>query len=67
MKTTTRETPRNWAHKARFPNWCQWFAKCTNDAAGTVTHPILGEVPTCTRCARAHSLNLKKGETNAKA
>lgn len=30
---------------------CEWFALCTNPAAGTVTHPILGEVPTCERCA----------------
>ena len=30
---------------------CQWFALCTNDAEGIVKHPILGDVPTCTRCA----------------
>ena len=30
---------------------CQWFALCTNPAAGTVAHPILGSVPTCQRCA----------------
>lgn len=30
---------------------CEWFARCTNPAAGTVAHPILGAVPCCTRCA----------------
>lgn len=30
---------------------CEWFLMCANEAAGTVTHPILGEVPTCERCA----------------
>lgn len=33
-------------------NSCQWFAKCTNVATRTVKHPILGEVPTCERCAK---------------
>lgn len=30
---------------------CQWFALCVNRATGTTTHPILGEVSTCDRCA----------------
>lgn len=30
---------------------CAWFALCANDADGVVDHPILGQVPTCTRCA----------------
>lgn len=30
---------------------CQWFAMCDNVAIGTVTHPVLGNVPTCRRCA----------------
>jgi hypothetical protein len=30
---------------------CQWFLRCTNEATGTTPHPILGEVPTCDRCA----------------
>lgn len=30
---------------------CQWFALCTNEATQTISHPILGEVPTCDRCA----------------
>jgi len=48
---------RKWTNK--LANWCHWFAMCTNDAAGTVTHPILGEVSTCKSCADKHSLNLK--------
>jgi hypothetical protein len=31
---------------------CEWFAMCDRPAAGTVTHPILGEVPTCEPCAQ---------------
>jgi hypothetical protein len=30
---------------------CEYFALCVNEADGTVTHPILGQVPTCRRCA----------------
>lgn len=29
---------------------CAWFALCTNEAATTRHHPILGDVPICTRC-----------------
>lgn len=29
---------------------CEWFALCTREAAGTVYHPVLGDVPTCDRC-----------------
>jgi hypothetical protein len=29
---------------------CQVFALCTHEATGTMTHPVLGEVPACTRC-----------------
>lgn len=35
----------------RNPKTCEYFALCTNDADGTVTHPVLGQVPTCIRCA----------------
>lgn len=31
--------------------YCQWFALCTNEAVGCVTHSILGDVPICERCA----------------
>lgn len=30
---------------------CEWFALCPNDADGYVSHPIIGTVPTCKRCA----------------
>jgi hypothetical protein len=29
---------------------CEWFALCTNEADTTEPHPVLGEVPICTRC-----------------
>ena len=33
------------------PVACQWFATCTNTTTSALVHPILGEVPCCTRCA----------------
>ena len=30
---------------------CEWFALCENTAATFVYHPVLGDVPTCARCA----------------
>jgi hypothetical protein len=30
---------------------CEWFLACTNTATVRVSHPILGAVPTCQRCA----------------
>lgn len=30
---------------------CAWFAGCGRPATGTTPHPILGDVPTCDRCA----------------
>lgn len=39
---------------------CEWFALCTNPAAGMVAHPILGEVPTCERCAKMLDLTFKE-------
>jgi hypothetical protein len=41
------------------PITCSWFALCSNDAAGNVTHPVLGAVPTCSRCAAKHGLLLE--------
>lgn len=38
---------------------CQWFAGCDNLPDGTVTHPILGDVPTCRRCADMLDLDLQ--------
>jgi hypothetical protein len=37
---------------------CEWFALCTRPASGVVAHPILGNVPTCARCAARHELTL---------
>jgi hypothetical protein len=42
---------------------CEWFLLCDRDAAGTVTHPILGEVPVCERCASALGLDLNRYST----
>lgn len=41
---------------------CEWFAYCTRPAVGTVSHPILGEVPCCRECAVHLDLNLKTTE-----
>lgn len=30
---------------------CQWFALCDREATQSVPHPVLGDVPTCDRCA----------------
>lgn len=39
---------------------CEWYALCDNPADGMVSHPILGEVPTCQRCADKHDLTFKE-------
>jgi hypothetical protein len=31
---------------------CEWFALCTNDTDKASTHPVLGPVPICDRCAK---------------
>jgi hypothetical protein len=36
---------------------CQWFALCTNLTDQCVSHPVLGDVPTCERCAAKLGLN----------
>lgn len=33
------------------PLICQWFALCDHPATGTISHPILGDVPICDRCS----------------
>lgn len=38
---------------------CEWFARCENVADGVVSHPILGLVPTCSRCAAKLDLELR--------
>lgn len=30
---------------------CAWFAGCGRPATGSTSHPVLGSVPTCDRCA----------------
>ena len=30
---------------------CGWYALCENPAGGVVSHPVLGDVPACRRCA----------------
>lgn len=37
---------------------CEWYADCDNYADGSVANPILGAVPTCTRCATKHNKTL---------
>ena len=32
---------------------CEYFAACHRAAEGTVSHPVLGAVPSCRRCADA--------------
>lgn len=38
---------------------CEWFALCDKPAAGVVVHPVLGDVPCCTRCAEKLDLKLE--------
>lgn len=42
---------------------CQWFARCDHRAAGEVAHPVLGSVPTCTRCADRMDLTFIEQES----
>lgn len=37
---------------------CEWYALCPNPADGVVAHAVLGEVPTCQRCADRFELAL---------
>lgn len=30
---------------------CEWFLLCDNPAVTTQSHPVLGNVPICQRCA----------------
>ena len=38
-------------HGEMIPVDCQWFAACETHAATTEPHPILGDVPICTKHA----------------
>lgn len=42
--------------KGQPPQLCEWYAMCANVATLDVDHPILGPMPTCTRCADKHEL-----------
>ncbi|GMA42418.1 hypothetical protein [Mobilicoccus caccae] len=44
---------------------CQWFALCPNPPAGTIAHPILGEVPACQRCADRMGKRLDTAQNRA--
>jgi hypothetical protein len=46
---------------------CQWFALCDNSADGVVKHPVLGNVPTCRRCADKLDLTLLFDPANPNA
>lgn len=39
------------AAEAGYPVGCQWFVGCENEATELVKHPILKEVPTCSKHA----------------
>lgn len=41
---------------------CDWYAACDNPPDGVVSHPVLGDVLTCERCAARHSLDLRVPE-----
>jgi len=38
---------------------CEYFAMCDRHAAGTTSHPVLGAVPTCQRCADRFDLDVR--------
>jgi hypothetical protein len=44
------ETPRPAGDNALVD--CRWFIQCGRKATGTTKHPIMGDVPTCDRCAK---------------
>jgi len=46
MTTTTQEN----THMSFTPT-CAWFALCDRPADGLRSHPVLGSVPICDRCA----------------
>jgi hypothetical protein len=41
---------------------CEWYALCENESVGFVWHPVLGDVPTCQRCADKHDLEFEGPE-----
>lgn len=37
--------------------FCAWYALCGRPAVGTMSHPILKEVPCCQRCVDKHEMS----------
>lgn len=37
--------------RGRYRWRCRWFLRCENPATHLESHPVLGEVPCCDRCA----------------
>ena len=35
---------------------CRWYALCDNETSTALSHPILGLVPCCERCAAKHDV-----------
>lgn len=55
MFTMTRYTiPMNTATEIVI---CQWFAMCDQEADRLIIFPILGDIPTCARCAEKLGLS----------
>ena len=42
--------------EAKMTTICEYYALCTNQTDRGTRHPVLGEVPTCQRCADKHDL-----------
>ncbi|WP_165589016.1 hypothetical protein [Mycolicibacterium conceptionense] len=38
-------------YESSTPTVCEWFALCTNETSTAASHPVLGPVPICVRCA----------------
>lgn len=50
-KEQVKEKPTFVSRQNKPLTMCNWFAKRRSDATTTVEHPILGDVPTCAKCA----------------
>jgi hypothetical protein len=44
---------------------CEWFLLCDNEPVGVVRHVVLGDVPTCQRCADKLDLSFVMEELTA--
>ena len=43
--------PLDWRPDPNLPQ-CRWFVLCDRPAVRTLSHPVLGRVPVCDRCAK---------------